>query len=113
MIPGGRPTKSQIWPKNSKIAIYKKKTDVLLYKETDKKGCVQTNKKAWNKCKATVILGTPDDYLDRLEAPEGSLIWTCEVNSRGRLSALTHQGKTYSMDEDGNPYEVTVLVHTK
>jgi len=102
-----RISKSKIWDKSSNLAIYKKPSDVLLYKTTDQKGCVQTNKKAWGKCKATVILGTPDDYLDRLEVQENTNIWTCEINSRGRLSAIGKEGKTYSNEE------VTVLVHTK
>jgi hypothetical protein len=103
----GRISKSHVWPTNSKIALYKKEKDVLLYKETDGKGNVQTHKKDWHKCKATVIQGTPEDYLDRLEVCEDAIIWTCEINSRGRLSALTHDGKTYKNED------VTVLVHAK
>lgn len=101
----GRKSNSKIWPTNSKIAIYKKDKDVVIYLTTDEKGSVKTNKRDYLGSKATVILGTADEYLDRIEVPEGVLVWTCDINSRGTLSAITHDGNTYKNEE------VTVLVH--
>lgn len=101
-----RHSKSKIWSRNSILKIDLKPTDEILHKKTDDKGCVQTNIKKWHKLKATVILGDIIETETYIEVPENVLIWTCEIGSRGRLSALTHEGKTYSNED------VTVIVHT-
>jgi hypothetical protein len=102
-----RHSKSKIWPQNSKLSICIQPTDIIIHKETDGKGCVQTNKKSWNPFKATVILGDIKEFNNHIEISEKSMIWTCEINSRGRLSAITYEGTTYSNKN------VTVIVHIK
>lgn len=101
-----RPSKSKIWLHNSILKINLKSTDEVLHKTTDEKGCVQTNVKKWSKHKATVILGAATEYENYIEVPVNATIWTCDIGSWGRLSALTHEGKTYSNED------VTVIVHT-
>lgn len=100
-----RHSKSKLWPQNSKLAIYKHPTDIILHKQTDENGHVQTNKKGWERFKATVILGAHKDTITRVEVTKEALIWTCDITSRGRLSALANEGKTYSNEH------VTVLIH--
>lgn len=102
-----RHSKSKIWPYHSKLKINLKPSDEVHHKKTDEKGCVQTNVKKWDKHKATVIFGTVIESKNCIEVSENALIWTCEIGSRGRLSALTNEGKTYS------DVDVTVIVHTK
>lgn len=102
-----RHSKSKLWPHNSKLSISLQPGDIILNKETDEKGCVQTNKKSWNRFKATVILGVLKELKNYIEVSENAMIWTCEINSRGRLSAITHDGKTYSNEA------VTVIIHVK
>jgi hypothetical protein len=102
-----RHSKSKVWPQNSKLSLCISPTDVILYKETDDKGCVQTNKRNWSPFKATVIRGGIKEFETHIEISENAIIWTCEINNRGRLSALTHDGKTYSNEK------VTVIVHVK
>ncbi len=102
-----RHSKSKIWPHNSILKIDLKPTDEVLHKKTDEKGCVQTNVKKWSKHKATVILGAAVEYENYIEVSENTMIWTCEIGSWGRVSALTHEGKTYSNED------VTVIVHAK
>ena len=103
----GRKSDSKIWPTNSKISIYRKDKDVLNEYRTDEKGSVKTNKRWYAGNKATVILGTAAEYEDRIDVPANVLIWTCVINSRGTLSALTNEGITYKN------VRVTVLVHVE
>ncbi|AKB50821.1 hypothetical protein MSBRW_1568 [Methanosarcina barkeri str. Wiesmoor] len=100
-----RHSKSKVWPQTSKLKIYTRPEDIVIYTETDERGHVQTNKKGWEKFKATVILGTFQDNETFIEVPENTLIWTCNITSRGRLSQLVHEGEIYSNEK------VTVLVH--
>lgn len=102
-----RHSNSKTWPHNSKLTISKRPKDILIYTKTDGSGHVQTNKKTWGGFKATVILGTHPESNNRIVAPAKTLIWTCDITSRGRLSTLTHEGKTYSNED------VTVLIHVK
>ncbi len=102
-----RHSKSKIWPHNSRISLCISPSGVILHKETDEKGCVQTNKRNWSPFKATVILGDIKEFENHIEVAENAMIWTCEINNRGRLSAITYEGKTYSNEN------VTVIVHVK
>jgi hypothetical protein len=95
-----RPSKTKEWPNNNRIAIYLKEKDAIQYFETDEKGRVRTKKRGWARHEATVILGTPDVYNDRMEVPEGIRIFECEIFENGDMSPI------------GYPNEkVTVIVH--
>lgn len=95
-----RPSKTKEWPNNNKIAIYLKDKDTIQYFETDEKGRVRTKKRAWARHEATVILGAPNVFNDRVEVEEGVLVFECEIFENGDMSPVGHPNKN-----------VTVIVH--
>jgi hypothetical protein len=95
-----RPSKTKEWPNNNKIAIYLKDKDTIQYFETDEKGKVRTKKRAWARHEATVILGAPNVFDDRVEVEEGVLVFECEIFENGDMSPVGYPNKN-----------VTVIVH--
>lgn len=96
--------KTEKWPNTSRVTIHLKSNDVVDNYTTNDKGCVNTNKRAYNNLTATVIDGNPVILEDKIDVDENSHIWECIINNVGALS---------SVGNDMRYQKVAVIIHNK